>query len=208
MLTEQSAAFARRAGDSWALSMALNNLGYIGLTAGEAERATALFEEAISIARARHDTRSEAFFRENLAFAKLESQGPDAAVADLLGSLQLSHRLAFIEVVATNLVGLAAVAAAWGSDETAARLLGGADSLAARTGGGLDPVETRVRARTLDGLSERLGAASLQRLSDEGRQFEPGRLFELGSSLGSTRGPSRPEARTQRAGGASRRRPA
>jgi hypothetical protein len=48
-LHAESAQLARELGDSWLLSIAVNNLGDVALNRGEYERALELFEESLAI---------------------------------------------------------------------------------------------------------------------------------------------------------------
>lgn len=177
--TEESAAFARRSGDDWALSMALNNLGYMALEADDAGPASSLFEQALDLARARGDRRSESFFLENLALAKLELDGPRSAGPDFSESLRLARRLGFIEVEATDLVGLAAVAAADGDHRRGARLLGRAEHLLEETGGRWDAVEARVRSRTATEIERHIGHDGLEAGLAAGRDLSTSALIDL-----------------------------
>ncbi|MEO8230298.1 MAG: tetratricopeptide repeat protein [Chloroflexota bacterium] len=189
--TEESAEFARRAGDGWALSMALSNLGYMALDAEDLDQAVPLFGEALALARLRGDRRSEAFFLENLALAKLEQHSPIDARADFLDSLRLAQRLGFIEVEATDLVGLAAVAAAQGDHLGAARLLGRAGRLLDETGGRWDRVEDRVYVRTLADIERRLGTKALASALADGRS---GPTTDIADGLSDPAGRSDPAA--------------
>ena len=182
--TEESAAYARASGDVWALSMALNNLGYLALEANELEPAGRWFGEAIALAHDRGDHRSEAFFLENMALTELERGETARARDDFAASLRLSHRLGFVEVAATDLVGLAAVAASDGDAMRAARLLGGAERLLELTGGRWDPVEARVRARAIESIEHAVGRVLLDEGIEDGRRRDPEDV--LSDALGDT----------------------
>jgi len=175
---EQSATAARAAGDDWALSMALSNLGYLALEDGDVDTAASRFAEAVALAHARGDLRSEAFFLENLAVARLRQGDELGARLSLTASLRLAHRLGFLEVVATDLVGAAAIAAA-GDPEGAAVLLGGADQLVGLTGGGLDSGEARLRETATAEITRRIGASSLELGLAAGRSGDPDDLVGL-----------------------------
>ena len=166
--TEESAVFARRSGDGWALSMALNNLGYIAL-ANDPIEAAGLFEEALGLARRRGDQRSEAFFLENLALAKLQQDRPESARDDLIESLGIALRLGFVEVEATDLVGLAAVAVAGSDHRRAALLLGRAELLLEGTGGRWDPIEAAIRSRTVETIEQAIGRDAFEAGLRQGR---------------------------------------
>ena len=166
--TEESAVFARRSSDGWALSMALNNLGYIAL-ANDPIQAAGLFEEALGLARRRGDQRSEAFFLENFALAKLQQDRPELARDDLIESLGIALRLGFVEVEATDLVGLAAVAVAGSDHRRAALLLGRAELLLEGTGGRWDPIEAAIRTRTVETIEQAIGRDAFEAGLRQGR---------------------------------------
>ncbi len=172
-LTQASAEHARVAGDDWALSMALNNLGYMALVADDLRSARDWFDKAIELATSRGDHRSESFFRENLGLARLEQGDPDDAHREFLASLRLARRLGFIEVAATDLIGLAAVASSAGQFAGGARLIGGAERLLEQTGGQWDVVEARVRSRTLTELDRGLDGDALTTAIEHGRRLDP-----------------------------------
>jgi ATP/maltotriose-dependent transcriptional regulator MalT len=158
--------------------MALSNLGYLALEDGDLDTAGARFAEAVQLARTRGDLRSQAFFLENLAMARL-GQGDEAHARDsLVASLRIAQRLGFLEVVATNLVGAAAIAAAR-EPARAAVLLGGTEQLLGRTGGGLDSGEARLREATAAEIMRRIGVASFEFGLAEGRSSDDDDLVEL-----------------------------
>jgi predicted ATPase len=177
-LLEQSEAFARESEDSWALSMALNNLGYLALETENVVRASVLFEEALQLARDRGDRRSEAFFLENRALAKLELKFAEEARDDFAASLRLAHRLGFVEIVAEDLLGIAAVGVETGELEAAATLVGGAQLLREQIGARLDPVERRVEARAVEAIQRGLGSGSAAALL-RGRALSLDALIDL-----------------------------
>jgi predicted ATPase len=156
-LTEESAAFAREAGDVWAFVMALNNLGYLALEAYDFEQAAELFREALSIARERGDGRTEASLLENLGLVHLEEGNVEEARREFSASLHLARRLGFLEVAAVDLIGMAAIATAYGQFLRAAQLLGGAQRLNDEIEAGHDLVEERVYRRTAQAVERELG---------------------------------------------------
>jgi hypothetical protein len=157
-LAEQSADAARAAQDHWALVMALNNLGCITLEGGDIGQARSLLEEASGLASARGDERSEAFVLENLAFAQLADDDPASARRSFARSLTLAHALRFLEVVAMDLIGAAAIAAAERELASGARLLGAAHTVMDQIGVVLDVTEEAAHARAVETLGEGLGA--------------------------------------------------
>jgi predicted ATPase/class 3 adenylate cyclase len=178
-LLDDSAQTARAAGDHWALSMALNNLGYLALGDDEPSVAAARFLEAVSLAQTYGDLRSEAFFLENLALAELARNAPRAAADGLASSLSIANQLGFLEVVAADLLGAAAIAMGQDRPEAAAVLLGAAGELVHRTGGGFDEVESRLEVATAEEALRRLGAADLESGVGRGRSEDPDEAVAL-----------------------------
>jgi tetratricopeptide (TPR) repeat protein len=179
-LAQRSATYARKSHDLWTLSMALNNLGYRELEEGRAEKAISLFEEALDLARARGDERSESFFLENLGLAKLGQGSIDEARDDFEASLRLAHRLRYIELIAEDLLCLAAVATTAGDFDRAARLMGGAEHLREELGvAGLDPLEELLHVRVLSALERELEPTACDEALRSGRRLDQDRLVEL-----------------------------
>jgi predicted ATPase/class 3 adenylate cyclase len=175
---ERSATAARAAGDRWALSMALNNLGYLALDEGDFSTAAGRFDEAVDLARIRGDLRSVAFFLENLALARLGQHDVEGARGNFASSLRIAHRLGFLEVVATDLIGAAALATKSDPDR-AARLMGAAEQIIGQTGGGLDSAEQRLRDETATAITHRIGAGSFEMGLEIGRSSELDDIVEL-----------------------------
>ena len=128
-LVQESADYARKAGDQWALLMALNNLGVLSFNAGDLDRAGQSFDEALRIACNRRDRRSEAFVLSNIGLLELERGHIDQARRELATSLRLAQQLRYLEIAASDLMLLAAVAATHHEPELAAHLVGGAERL-------------------------------------------------------------------------------
>jgi predicted ATPase len=148
-LVQQSADYARKAGDKWALLMALNNLGVMALNAGDLDRAGPLLDEALGIARSVRDRRSEAFVLSNVGLLELERGHTDEAHRVVASSLRLAQQLRYLEIAATDLMLLAAVAATHHNLELAAHLIGGAERLNEEIGAGDDPIEDHAHRRTI-----------------------------------------------------------
>ena len=78
-------------------------------------------------------------------------------------------RLGFVEVEATDLVGLAAVAAAGSDHRRAALLLGRAELLLEGTGGRWDPIEAAIHSRTVGMIEHAIGRDAFETGLREGR---------------------------------------
>ena len=148
-LVQQSADYARKAGDSWALLMALNNLGLVAFNAGDLQRAGSFLDEAPTIARSSRDRRSEAFVLSNLGLLELERGNTNEARRTVASSLRLAQQLRFLAIAASDLMLLAAVAVTQHEPELAAQLLGGADRVNEEIGAANDALEDEVRTRTV-----------------------------------------------------------
>jgi tetratricopeptide (TPR) repeat protein len=128
---------------------ALNNLGVLAFNAGDLDRAGRFFDEALRIARSRRDRRSEAFVLRNVGELELERGHIDEARRELATSLRLAQQLRYLEIAASDLMLLAAVAATHHEPELAAHLVGGAERLNEEISGGDDVLEDEVRTRTV-----------------------------------------------------------
>jgi tetratricopeptide (TPR) repeat protein len=148
-LVQQSADYARKAGDWWALLMALNNLGVGAFNAGDLDRAGSFLDEALTIARSARDRRSEAVVLSNVGLLELERGHTDEARRTVASSLRLAQQLRYLEIAASDLLLLAAAAATQHEHGLAAQLVGGVDRVNEEIGGGEDALEDEVRTRTI-----------------------------------------------------------
>jgi predicted ATPase/DNA-binding SARP family transcriptional activator len=129
-LHDESVVLFREVGDQRMLSAATANLGVSAFSRGDYDRAVDLLEESLTIARSLQSTKDVAMMLNTLGLATLCQSHVDEGEALLRESLALAEQGEFKVVVLWGLEGLAAVAAARGEAERAARLLGASDGLA------------------------------------------------------------------------------
>jgi predicted ATPase len=148
-LHQQAVASTRRAGDSWRLQVALNNLGNFSLDQEDFADAAQVLEEALELSRMIGFPDSKARVLINLGFARLGLVDPDRAESCFLEALTLASRTGSITSTCDAFIGLAAIAAARAEQERCARLMGAADAVLEEVGRRLDGWEQRVREVTL-----------------------------------------------------------
>ena len=187
-LTNESSEAARQSGDDWALLMALNNLGYAELEHGTGQRAVELIDEGLILATRHGDRRSQAHLLENRGFAWLQLGDMDRAEDDFKTSLSRANELAFPEMTAEALAGLAAIRAARGAYVEAALLLAGARRLRAEIGSGAERIEAAAEIETETEIVASLDFAQREAASTTGANLDIDRLvtFALGNGQAST----------------------
>ena len=131
-LHEELAQLARELGDSWLLSVAVNNLGDVALNRGEYERALELFEESLAIGRERQDRDLLARALTNLGFTTLMLGDVQRARSLLRDGLVAAREIGLVEGFIQGFVALG-VAYAREDPARAARLIGRADMLLEET---------------------------------------------------------------------------
>jgi len=134
-LYEESLRLARcaEAGES-VVTVALCNMGNLARRRGEDERARALLEEGLALCRRRGDILEIAMVLADLADLLRAQDDAEGAMDRYRESLALCGAASYARVVAQCLEGVAAVAAARGRPERAARLAGAAAALRQRDG--------------------------------------------------------------------------
>ncbi len=164
---EEAAALFREQGHRVRLGIVLSNLAAVATTSGDLEAAARYGEEAVALQRELGDRDGLAVSLHNLGRVNL---GRDDRGRELLAeSLGLARSLAYREVTAYCLEGVAELAYAEGELESAARLLGASEELFAAIDVPMASKEEEGRQRTLNGLHDALGAERLEELRSAGR---------------------------------------
>jgi hypothetical protein len=109
----------------------------------------------------------------NLGLAELLGRRHADALATFGDGLALALEMDYRESIALNLEGLAAVHAATGDPEHAARLLGTAAQVADDAGFRREPLEQDIHARTVATLRAALGDAAFDAAFAAGRRLPP-----------------------------------
>jgi predicted ATPase/class 3 adenylate cyclase/Tfp pilus assembly protein PilF len=166
---EEAVALRTRLGDPVLVTDAVYNLGKAAFHGGQHAQARESFERALVLAR---DLDEATYIAAAQFMLALLAFFDDAATAGARAreSLDLYTDLEDDRSRARCLVVLAASAAAEGSSEDAARLLGAADSL--RVEEPLDTFELSVLERLLPELESQLGERMLAELRGEGTQLD------------------------------------
>ena len=171
-LYEQARGLFAELGDEWDVAAASVNLGYVALGERDYGRATTLAKEGLRHFEELGDPQSTATAVYVLGFAAL-GDGDAVSARGLL-----EHALARFEEVGDG-EGAAecrlALAAATASLDPvrAAEHLGAAEALREQTGSSLAHFQLEWRDRTIDELSEALGADAWSAAFDRGRALSP-----------------------------------
>ncbi|MGZ6601688.1 MAG: BTAD domain-containing putative transcriptional regulator [Solirubrobacteraceae bacterium] len=128
-ILEQAAELLIPLGGYREVAGAYSSAAYVALTEDRLAEAISLLDRAHSAVRRIEDPLETAIILSNIGLARLFSGELDQARDAFEGALRLCAQHAFRENADEGLAGLAAVAAAQGRDETAARLQGAAHAL-------------------------------------------------------------------------------
>jgi predicted ATPase/class 3 adenylate cyclase len=167
-LHEEAVSLRRRLGDRMLVTNALHNLGIASLLADDVERAESAFREALTYARDLGDSLHTAGALCGLGQAALLAGAHDGATERLLAALSIYDELNDNHGRGECVDGLAAIAAASGDPEEAARLWGAADALLGPGAPDRDPIELALLERFRPGVEVELGPAAFGELSDAG----------------------------------------
>ena len=121
---EESARLARQMGDSWSLAMAMGELGDLERVGGAHHRAGILYAESLTLHESLGIHNENPSLRHNLGYVELAQRDPSAARAHFTAAQSQFRWRGDRRGIAECIIGFAAVAAAEGEFETAARLFG------------------------------------------------------------------------------------
>jgi tetratricopeptide (TPR) repeat protein len=140
-LYEESLGIKRELGDMRGIANTLNNLGMAADQQGDHVAARALYEESLAIKRDLGDKRGTANTLNNLGMVALELGDLAAARAQNEESLAIRRELMDRWGITNSLEGLAAIIAASGNSQRAARIWGAAERLRKENGSPRPPNE-------------------------------------------------------------------
>jgi tetratricopeptide (TPR) repeat protein len=138
----------RRRGDRIQLSVALGNLGFAAMSAGDYEAAAPDLDEAVALTEELNECRFLPFTTVNRGLLHVLRAADSAAARDFARTLELCRASGEPLPVAEALTGLAAIAARGGAMELAARLSGAAD--AQRVFQAVGVAELRLRQQVIE----------------------------------------------------------
>jgi len=203
-LLKDAFARAERANSPWVATMALLNLGWAQLLAGDRENARATLVQVRDVCAARRiNPTMYAMAAENLGMLALEEQRYGDAIHHFEQSIAFAREIGMVEVVAASLEGLVATLAQQQRHEDAAVIAGAADR--ARSTNEVTPLqdyEHQIAARTRETLRKALGDERFETLSLTGSQLTiEESVTRVRATEASPEGVQRPHEPTPLAGG-------
>jgi predicted ATPase len=153
---EEALDLSRRRGDRSRIAIALGNIGYLELVAGDPHAARTHTEEAVRIFREVGDVQEIAAWSMNLGFVCYVERDRAGAALLFTDALAPVRRGGDPELLALALLGLALTST---ETETAAALHGAADAVLERLGFPVEPLESRLRETDHARLQDALGDA-------------------------------------------------
>jgi predicted ATPase/DNA-binding SARP family transcriptional activator len=167
-LLSESAEIARRGDDLASLTSALDFLAELELTEGDADAASALFEEALALREAAESPGWIAWSHSNLGLVAHARGELDEALEWYRRALARAQELGITQLAGDCLIGIAAVAARRGEIGRAARLLAATGGIVGEPGPGW-LAEGELYEETLTDVREQLDDESLAALWEEGQ---------------------------------------
>ena len=170
-LWEEGLALARETCDLYHVGATLSNLGYATLLQGDHERATALCEEALTLAHELGGAGVEIVPETlvNLGLAMLGRGDHERAKARFEEALVTSHNAEMKSSVINALEGIASLAGALGEATRAAHLWGAAEASREATGIALPPGDRALHEAYLASARSRLTEGAWEAALAEGR---------------------------------------
>ncbi len=157
---ELASAAGRAAGDLRSVATDLIDLSDVALVAGDFEQSIALAAEGVEAARPLGDPEIPCVAGLNMATAYLRLGRIDEAVVQCHETITFARRHDLVDIIATGLLILAAVAAQRGQLVNGARLIGRADEMRNDIASDLQPAERALRGEVMALLSK-LGTVRL-----------------------------------------------
>ena len=171
---------ARRVGDRLVTAFTLDFLAQAAMYAGDHEQASRLLREALELQLRLGSLGPASITLKLLGQAALAQGKPEQAAVDFRQGLAIAGQLGKQPDVADELLeGLAAVAAATGRLELAARLFGAAETLGKGLGARLLPGSETARTHQVDRVRAALGAKAFDRAWNEGRAMSIEQVVRL-----------------------------
>jgi predicted ATPase/class 3 adenylate cyclase/DNA-binding CsgD family transcriptional regulator len=183
----------RRLGNKGGIAETLNLLGELARLGGDSRQATAYFTESLELLRTLGSKRIIAGVLHNLGTVAQHDRDFERATTLQLESLELNAAIEYLPGIADCFVGLAAVAAATGSAERAALLLGAAEPHLAAMRGYMPLIDRASYEHTLAAARALLDDVAFEAALTRGRALELGHALALASGQMS---PSEPVAPT------------
>lgn len=169
-LIQEALEQSRRLGDLSHAGRVLTNLGEVFRAQGEHAAARKLYEEAIAAGVAdQTGSTADIVVHSNLGFVVHRQGELQLAMTLFRDVLTKAERLGYQQSIALSFVGLAGVAASFGTANRAARLIGAADRLLDEIGAKLWPADRLAYDHNVAAVRAELDEAEFRRQHDLGR---------------------------------------
>ena len=176
---DESLDLAQQTGNPSLIAIALGNLAYLDVLAGELTTARVRLEEASAISRESCEAQNAAWISVNLGFVRHLEHDRAGAAHLFADALRTASELGEHESLAMALLGLALDSA---DPNTAAKLHGAADLAREQLGSSLDPLEAQLREADHDRLKSELSEKIFQTAWETGHRY--GRREATAMALG------------------------
>jgi predicted ATPase/DNA-binding SARP family transcriptional activator len=165
----ETAALYRKVGDIHGLASLYNNAGYLAVTQGSYEHASAYLDDALELAERTGEQLRVILVVGNLGLAALFTADLECAAAHFAEEIRLAGEHGPRWIASEGIAGLAAIAARQGETERAARLLGAAESLANVLN---DAAGVRLEQEFFSPARERLGETRWRAAHADGARLD------------------------------------
>ena len=165
----EALSLGREDGDAWVVSVALFVEGDAAFELGEHDRAQQLVDESIEVQRRAGEAWGLSVSLSVAAILGIVRDDVDQARAQASEALSLSQELEDPHLIALSLEVFAALLAAGGLGDGAARLWGASEEIYERVTGSLPPPIRSIRDRYIEQVKSSLGGAAFEIARAEGR---------------------------------------
>jgi predicted ATPase len=191
-LLEQAARLLAPLGNHRDIASVYSSAAYVAMTEDRIAEATGLLEIGFQAAERSNNPYATLIALGNIGLAHLFSREPEQAQDAFTHQLRLCEQHSFRHEAAEGVVGLAAVAAAHGRDETAAQLSGAAHALGYATARFDKRVDDRLEREYLAAARTRYGDTQWRRAEQAGAALSLKQTIAL--ALEQSNGPPTPPA--------------
>jgi predicted ATPase/class 3 adenylate cyclase len=152
---------------------ALNFTGEMFRTRGDYEKAKAVYEECLSLAREIGDLLRQSMMYQNLGYVAIHEGDTETAKALCSHGIQLALQIKSASQLASTIMVMAGVYISQSPAEKGARLMGAAEAMLESSGVVLQPADKIEVVQYQSDLRELLGETAYEEAYQEGRQMNP-----------------------------------
>jgi predicted ATPase/class 3 adenylate cyclase len=172
-LCYEAHAILRGINDKPRFVQALNFTGEMFRTRGDYEKAKAVYEECLSLAREIGDLLRQSMMYQNLGYVAIHEGDTEAAKALCSQGIQLALQIKSASQLASTIMVMAGVYILQSPAEKGARLMGAAEAMLESSGVVLQPADKIEVVQYKSDLRELLGETAYEEAYQEGRQMNP-----------------------------------